>query len=120
MNTAPNPDVAFLCVDPDLGAQPFKVTRRKGKWVKGSMTVTSTETLNPIGIIQPTSAEELAQFPEGERRRAMITIYTTTMLYMSEGEDFSDDVTWHDEQYKVMRSDRWRDYGYCVAYCQKR
>lgn len=115
-----SPDVAFLVEDEDLGAQQFTVTRRQGKWVGGRQTVTDTQTLTPIGIIQPTNPEDMNYFPEGERREGKITIYTRTQLHVSDGKEFSDEVTWHNDRYKVVSVDRWDDYGICVAYCAKR
>lgn len=113
-------DITELLVDPDLGAQEFTVRRRKGKWHGGRMEVSEDLSLTAIGIIQPPSSEELRFFPEGERREGMIAIYTQTMLHLTEGEEIADDVTWQGEPYKIIRVDRWDDYGYCVAYAQKR
>lgn len=115
-----SPDVTELLVDPDLGAQSFTIRRRTGKWQGGRMEVVTDETLTAVGIIQPPSSEELQFFPEGERRKGVIAIYTQTLLHLTEGEEIADDVTWHDESYKIIRVDRWDDYGYCVAYAQKR
>lgn len=115
-----SPDITELLVDPELGAQPFTITRRKGKWVEGSNTVDSTETIKAIGIIQPPSSEEMQYFPEGERRENCIAIYSQTIMHLSSGKDFADSVTWRGEEYKIIRVDRWDDYGYCVAYAQKR
>lgn len=114
------PDVTMLLVDPDLGAQSFTVRRRKSEWAAGRMTVTSDETFTAVGIIQPTTPEQLQFFPEGERREGTISVYTKEILHLTEGENVSDDVTWNGEQYKIIRVDRWQDYGYCVAYGQKR
>lgn len=114
------PDVTELLVDPDLGAQEFTVRRRKGRWYRGELVADKDETFTAIGIIQPPSSEDLQFFPEGERRRGMVAIYTQTMLHMTEGKDVSDDITWNNEAYKIVRVDRWDDYGYCVAYAQKR
>lgn len=115
-----SPDVTELLVDPDLGAQEFSVRRRKGKWQCGRLEMTEDTTFTTTGIIQTLSSEELSYFPEGERRKGMIAIYTQTLLHLSEDEDVSDDVTWQDESYKVIHVDRWQDYGYCVAYAAKR
>ena len=114
-----SPDVTELLVDPDLGAQEFTVRRRKGEWLYGRLELVSDETLTAVGIIQPPSPEELQFFPEGERRKGMVAIYTQTMLHLSEGEDVADEVMWRGETYKLVRVERWDDYGYCVAYAQK-
>lgn len=115
-----SPDVTALLVDPDLGAQPFTVVRRKGKWSAGRLLVSDEETLVFTGIIQPPSSEQLAFFPEGERREGKIAIHTQSALHLSDGEDISDDVIWRGESYKVVAVNRWNDYGFCVAYAQKR
>ena len=114
------PDVTALLDDSDLGAQEFTITRREGKWNGGRFEVTETKDITAVGIIQPPSAEELQTFPEGERRKGMIAIWSKTIMHLTEGKDITDDVTWRGEQYKVIRVDRWTDYGYCVAYAQKR
>lgn len=114
------PDVTELLIDPDLGAQTFFVKRRKGKWSGGRLAVSDEEALSFIGIIQPPSSEQLAFFPEGERREGRIVIYTQSLLHLTEGEDISDDVIWSGESYKVVAIDRWTDYGFCAAYAQKR
>ena len=115
-----NPDVTELLTDPDLGAQEFPLRRRTGKWQGGRMLVDQDETITAIGVIQPTSSEMLQFFPEGERRNGMITIFTQTILRESDDKKTSDDVTWQGETYKVVRVDRWDDYGYCVGYAAKR
>lgn len=114
------PDVTDLLHDPDLGAKEFIVLRRTGEWDGGRFRVKTSETIEGTGIMVPPSAEQLATFPEGERRKGIVAIYTKTILHLTEGEDIADDVTWMGEQYKVIRVDRWDEYGYCIAYAQKR
>lgn len=116
-----SPEVAFLCSDPDLGAQEFTVRRRKGAWNAGRFTVKGDpQILHPIGNIQSPTPEQLVFFPEGERKQETKVIYTRTMLYMTEGEDIADEITWHDHPYKIIRADRWDDWGFCVAYVARR
>lgn len=115
-----SPDVTHLLLDPDLGAQSFTVLRRTGKWQGGRLEVRNEKTFRAIGIIQPPSSEELSFFPEGERRRGTIVIYTKTQLHLTDGEDIADSIVWRSESYKIVRVDRWDDYGYCAAYAQKR
>lgn len=114
------PDVSMLTEDRDLGAQSITVKRRTTKWVRGEIKPNSEETIKATGIIQPLGSEELKFLPEGERRKGGISIWTRTMLHLTEGSDASDEVTWQGEQYKVCRVDRWDQYGYCVAYASKR
>lgn len=114
------PDVSALLFDPDLGAQEFTIKRRTGKWIGGRMTVDNETIIRAIGVIQPPSAEQLVFFPEGERRKRQIVIYTTTMLHLTDGSDIADDVTWNGEQYKLVNVKRWNDYGYVEAYAELR
>ncbi len=115
-----SPDVAFLCDDPDLGAAPFTVTRRKGEWRGGRFEATDTQTFQALGIIQSPTPEEQEFFPEGDKKRETKTIYTRTMLHLTEGEDISDDITWHGRPYRVIRVDRWDDWGFCIAYAARK
>lgn len=110
----------MLLSDPDLGAQGYTITRRVGQWQGGRQNVVNEDNIRAIGIIQPPSPEELSFFPEGERRKGTIAIYTRAHLHLSEGEDISDDITWRGERYKLIRIDRWEDYGYCIGYAVKR
>lgn len=114
------PDVAFLCDDPDLGAQEFTVKRKTGSWVAGRFIASEPETLTPIGNIQSPTPEQLAFFPEGVRENETKVIYTRTMLYVTEGEDISDEILWQGHWYKLVKADRWDDWGYCVAYAARR
>lgn len=114
------PDVTMLLHDPDLGAQAFTVQRRTGKWKDGRMVIDTETTFSAVGVIVPPSAEQLAFFPEGERRKGQIVIHTTAMLHLSDGKDYSDDVTWNGEQYKLVNIERWDDYGFVVAYAELR
>ena len=115
------PDVTMLLQDRDLGAQTFQVTRRTGSWQGGRLTMPNTgNKLTITGIIQPPTAEQLMFFPEGERREGSIVIYTKAKLFLTEGADVADEVLWRGEKYKVIRVDRWDDYGYNVAYAEKR
>ena len=110
------PDVTDLLYDPDLGAQVFQIKRRTVSWQGGRTSAATEEMISATGIIQPPSPEALQFFPEGERRNGMIVIYTTTMMYLSDGQQISDVVTWQGENYRIIRVDRWDDYGFCTAY----
>ena len=113
------PDVWQLTLDPELGAQRFTYTRNAGTWVGGRMVLGTGSKITATGIIQAPTPEMLVFFPEGERREGQIVVYTPTTLRLSEGKDVSDIITWRGEDYRVVRVDRWDDYGYNVAYAQK-
>ena len=114
------PDVTDLVDDPDLGGQSFQIRRRTITWQGGRSSAATEEIINTTGNIQPLSSETLQFFPEGERRNGMISIHTRTFMHLSDGKDISDEVTWLGEEYKVIRVDRWVEYGFCVAYAAKR
>lgn len=114
------PDVSMLTEDRDLGAQRVQVIRRTTKWERGTIKTDAEETLSIVGIVQPLGSEALNFLPEGERRKGGISIYTRSTLRLTEGQDASDEVIWQGERYKVVRVDRWSQYGFCVAYASKR
>lgn len=114
------PDVTELLHDPDLGAHEFTILRRTGKWYNGRFNAATSKTIQATGIMVPPTAEQLATLPEGERRKGAVAIYSETQMHLTEGEDIADDVTWLGEQYKVIHVDRWDEYGFWIAYAQKR
>ena len=116
------PDVTALTVDPELGAVSFTILRHKGSWIGGRFVkdTQSQQSISAIGIIQPPSPAQLSFFPQGQKREGQIVIYTMTEMQMIEGEDASDDVVWRGDTYKVIRADRWLDYGFNIVYCEKR
>ena len=117
------PEVQFLLSDPDLGAQRFTITRKTGKWQGGRLVVdpqTGVETISAIGIVVPPEPEHLSFFPEGEKREDMKAIYSKTMMYVSEGKEVADEINWRGVPYKVVKADRYDDWGFCVAFAVKR
>jgi len=115
------PDVTMLLTDPTLGAQPITITRKHGSWSGGRFTLEGeAETFRITGILQPPSPEQLEFFPEGEKREGQVVVYTKTHLYLTEGDMVSDVVTWRGEDYKIVNINRWQDYGFNIAYAQKR
>ena len=116
------PDVTALLFDPELGAQSVQVTRKSGSWIGGRFVIgeNGTTTFNAVGILQPARTEQLEFFPEGERREGQIVFYTTVPLYLTEGDEVSDSLTWRGEGYKIVNVNRWNDYGFNIAYAQKR
>ena len=116
------PDVTALLYDSELGAQSVTVTRRSGAWSGGRFVIgeNGTTTFSAIGILQPASPEQLEFFPEGERREGQVVFYTTAPLHLTEGENVSDTLTWRGEDYKIININKWSDYGFNIAYAQKR
>lgn len=115
------PDITALLSDIEVGARPFSILRRSGQWSGGRFQmIGSGERIDAVGNIQPAGQEALQFFPEGERREGQIVIYTTATIYLTEGDAISDEVEWRGESYKIIRVDRWHDWGFNIAYAQKR
>lgn len=115
------PDITAVLFDPTVGSRPFEIRRRRGKWVGGRFVIQGDVEIIPArGCIQPQGAENMSQSPEGEKREGGIVIYTTTTIYLTEGEEVSDEVIWQGEKYKIMSVNRWQEHGFNVANASKR
>ena len=114
------PDVTMLLTDPTLGAQTITVKRAEGQWSGGRFAAGEPALIPVTGILQPATPEQLEFFPEGERREGQIVFYTKTTLYLTEGDQISDVLFWRGEDYKIVNVNRWQDYGFNIAYAQKR
>ena len=117
------PEVQFLLSDPDLGAHSFDIIRRTAVWVGGRLVVpkdnSTTQTVPAVGMIIPPTPEQLDFFPEGVRREDEKAIYSETMMHVTEGKEISDTIVWNGDKYKIVRADRWDEWGFCVAYAVK-
>lgn len=114
------PDVTMLLTDPSLGAQTVCVKRSTGQWSGGRFVAGEPIEMAVTGILQPAMPETLEFFPEGEKREGQMVFYTKTMLYLTEGDRVSDVLVWRGEEYKIINLNRWQDYGFNIAYAQKR
>ena len=118
-----SPDVDFLVSDPELGAQPFIITRRTARWHEGKLIIPSgsegTQARSAVGIIDPPTPDQLEFFPEGVRREATKAVYSQTIMHVTEGKNVSDTITWDGDVYKIVRVDPWNEWGFCVAYAVK-
>ena len=114
------PDVTSLLLDPDLGAQSVTVKRTTGLWQGGRFVPQTTTSFQAVGNLQPATPEQLEFFPEGERREGQMVFYTKTTLYLTEGNEVSDVLVWRGEEYKIINLNRWQDWGFNIAYAQKR
>lgn len=130
------PDITSLLLDPELGAQSFTINRTMGSWKKGRF-VEDVTVIKAIGNIQPATAEELEQLPEGDRRKGVIVIRTPTPIYETqvvdspeespEGsaqtpqkEHTTDEITWRGNAYKVLSAMMWGDYGWYEAFATRK
>lgn len=114
------PDVTMLLTDPTIGAQQVQVTRKTGQWSGGRFEKSQEETFSVVGNLQPATPEQLEFFPEGEKREGQMVFYTTETLYLTDDKKVSDVLTWRGEDYKIVNINRWQDFGFNIAYAQKR
>lgn len=111
----PNLQITELITDPDF-CQSFTITRLTGSVVKGDF-ITTPETFETTGIIRPANTNDIQMVPEGDRVTGMVTVYTSNQLYVtrrngSNAPGLSDEITWQGEQYKIIQTANYSDYGY--------
>jgi len=121
-------DMQELMTDPDFAIS-YTVMRTKGKWYKGRFKLGEPVKLKFFGPVQPATAEELQQIPEGDRTQEIMKfmcappnkIYVTTAINSKSETDgiISDQIIYDGDLYKVIRSKNWRNNGYtrAFAYC---
>jgi hypothetical protein len=114
-------DISWLIEDPDF-AQTFTVYRRTGKWVEGAFELDQEQAVSMTGVVQPASAQDMEQLPEGDRLKGMMKFYSRREIYRSRldgsGNDagVSDEVEWRGKRYKIISVLPWMDQGFCVAF----
>ena len=116
-----SPEVAYLCEDPELGAQPFTVKRMTGIWSNGRLIDPGDgdKTFSGIGIIVPPDKEQLEFYPEGEKTNNKIAVYTRKEIRVTRDSRTSDRIIWRGEEYKTVNVQRFDDWGFCVTFAVK-
>lgn len=112
-------NVSELVHDPDfVQPQAFSVIRQTGNWFRGRFKENNT-TLSMTGVITPENTRDTIQTADGDRITGFITVYTTEPLYTSrlKGDNavkngIPDQVVWAGENWKVVQSQNYMDYGY--------
>lgn len=127
------PDITSLLSDPELGAQRFTIIRTTGSWVKGRF-IEDTEEIKAIGNIQPATPTDLDQLPEGDRKKGVIVIRTTTAIFDVDDcteqsadpsetlkkEHAADEIIWRGNTYKVLSASLWGDFGWYEAFATRK
>lgn len=122
MTRQPLLNIAELIDDPDF-CQDFKVIRRLGSWDLGRF-VTTEETLDTFGIIDPEPFKEMQFDPNGVLLTGIIKVYTYTPLYTTQknktnSQEYNSDlIVWQDNHYLVLDETNYSDYGYRAYTCQ--
>lgn len=114
-------NLAEVVNDPDF-AQSFVITRSQGGAFKAGKWQDATTTVQGYGVIQPATAEELNQVPEGDRVNEVKSFHSSSPLYethTSGGDDpnarISDTIAWSGQNYKLVKVFQWQDFGYYKA-----
>jgi hypothetical protein len=104
------------------GSESFCVERRaKGQLVNGRHVRAEATTFNAEGAIQNSDADTIAMLPEGVRKDASITIWTTTQLRTAEDDVAeADRVTARGVVWEVHQVKTWeREGNFFRAVCVK-
>lgn len=95
--------------------QTYQVTRTFGSWVRGRFISDNPKIFKVRGIVTVLSAKELQFLPEGDRVMGTMAFYSQEELYVThagEQPGLSDTILWHGNQYKIIQTNPWTDYGY--------
>lgn len=105
-----------LVNDSDLGAQSYTLYRTTGSFGPGGWEGVE-EAITGYGIVQPASAKELRQVPEGDRVEGAMVFFSSTPLYATntEGRQISDQIEWRGERYRLYQMLPWVDAGFYRA-----
>ena len=114
-------NVSEVVNDADF-AQDFKIMRSSGGSWKAGVWVNAVETVCGYGVIQPATAEELDQVPEGDRVKGMLSFHSEEPLFETHTKSSNDkfagtsDIICHREQkYRLVKVFPWEDFGYYKA-----
>lgn len=107
-------DIGTLLYDPDFSQQ-FTVNRKSGTWQAGNFTETTAQ-ITLTGVVVPASAQEIMQYPEGDRSTAMMKFIADQAMYVTRSQGTSDEIVWRSATYRVLNVQEYSDYGYWEAF----
>ena len=103
------PDITGLLDDPDVGGgQSFTILRTTFVRVKGRASAYEQSAIPATGSVQPADRNQLEQLPEGDRDRAVLVIRSKTPILMGDSDTLTDEILYHGERYKVLRTAEWQ------------
>lgn len=105
--------------DPDF-AQAFTVERSSGDFDDTGTFISTATDVSFYGIIQPATAKEIKEVPEGDRVQEVISVHSSQQLFTTRNEPvagISDVVLWPltGNKYKISKLYQWEDFGYYKA-----
>jgi len=106
-------NVAEIIRDPDF-CKPYTLYRKTTTFLAGRAKLRE-EKIQRSGIVLPASGKDLLQVPEGDRAKAIIAVYDTEPLFVTNEAGTSDEIVWHNERYRLFQGWPRDDYGYYKA-----
>lgn len=113
-------DLSELMSDPDF-TQAFTLRRRAGSFAnEGEFTQAAPVEMQLTGSIQPASPADLVRFQsEGERRKAIIRVWSATPMNASDGKGQQpDEIIWRGSTYRVIECVTWGDHGFWKVFAE--
>ncbi len=94
--------------------QKIALNRRAGAWVGDGVWLDDAEAtvVTGRGIVYPSTADDLAALPEGERVNKSLTLYWAKTFLMN------DRIEYDGEEYRVVKVEPFTKYGYNKAIAQ--
>ena len=106
-------DVSQLIYDPDF-CESFVIRHRRGTWQDGAF-ITNVEEKNVLGIVEPTSGEDLKQLPEADRVGGLMTFYSKETLDLGQEDQLSDEIISRGKVYQLLQVQDWSRHGFYKA-----
>lgn len=106
-------DVSQLFYDVDF-CESFAIRHRKGAWQDGEFIV-SGEEKKVLGIVEPTSGEDLQQLPEADRIGGLMTFYSKEPLSLGDTGQVSDEIISRGKVYQLLQVQDWSRHGFYKA-----
>jgi len=105
----------------------YTVVRTTIKWEKGRQKPSTTTKLKYYGPVQPATADELQQIPEGDRSQEIFKFMCAPpkKIYITANKDdgtsendgyVSDKIIYDGTLWKIIRVMNWRAHGYTRAF----
>lgn len=113
-------DLSELMSDPDF-TQAFILRRRTGGFAnEGEFTQAAPVEMPLVGAIQPASPADIVRFQaEGERRQAIIRVWSATQMNTSDGQGQQpDEIVWRGSVYRVIECVPWADNGFWKVFAE--
>jgi hypothetical protein len=94
-------ELADIITDPDF-AESFTIRRSTGQFALGGYTTKQTN-IATMGVIRPTSPDDLDQLPEGDRVQGMVTFWSPVEIRVTGTQGTSDVIFWDGDDYRILQ-----------------